>query len=90
LKTHDIPENFCLNCGYTICGATSAGNNDSPKDGSFAICFMCGHVMAFTKTRYLREITDEEALGTSNNQVIMEIQKSRGYVRNVSQKKNQT
>jgi hypothetical protein len=88
LKTHDIPENYCLNCGYAISGATSAGHSNAPTENAFAICFMCGHVMAFTKTRHLREITNEEALGIANNQVILEIQKSRGYVRNASQKKN--
>jgi hypothetical protein len=44
----------------------------------FAICFYCGHVMAFDAALRLRPLTDEEMLEAAGDPRILAIQTGRG------------
>jgi hypothetical protein len=76
-KTTRTPPNLCLECGKVVDSATNV-ENQRPSPGMFAICFYCGHVMAFDAALRLRPLTDEEMLEAAGDPRILAIQAGRG------------
>jgi DNA-directed RNA polymerase subunit N (RpoN/RPB10) len=76
-KTTRTPPNLCLNCGKVIDSATGPGDH-RPTPGMIAVCFYCGHVMAFDAALRLRPLTDEEMAEVASDERILAIQAGRG------------
>jgi hypothetical protein len=60
---HRTPPQTCLNCGEKVDSAsdTTPAYTRPPQPGDIALCFYCGHVMAYldAKGRF-RPLTDQE------------------------------
>jgi hypothetical protein len=67
----------CLNCGKVIDAGTGIGHRYKPRAGAIAICFYCGHVMAYDSRLQFRPLTDEEIVGLAGNEVILKAQTAR-------------
>jgi hypothetical protein len=53
----------CLGCGTDLDDATAVSqplDKIMPKPGDYTVCLKCGHMMAFSETLTLREMTGEE------------------------------
>jgi hypothetical protein len=77
-KTTRTPPNLCLSCGKVIDSATSVAVSRRPTPGMLAVCFYCGHVMAFDAALRLRPLTDEEMVEVAGDERILAIQAGRG------------
>jgi hypothetical protein len=63
LKPINLPQSLCLGCGTDLDAANAVAqplDMAMPRPGDFTVCIKCGHVMAFTETLTLREMTDTE------------------------------
>jgi hypothetical protein len=68
----------CPSCGKHLdaCSGVEAGGR-SPSPGDITICLYCGHVMAFSDTLGLRDLTDDERRETAHDSRLLAIQKAR-------------
>jgi hypothetical protein len=76
--SHEVPETECLGCGKSLDGATDTSLLDgAPKPGDLTICVYCGHLMAFTKTMRLRQLTKIETGQAIRHPEVQAAQKAR-------------
>ena len=56
----------CLSCGKHLdaCSGVETGGR-TPSPGDITICLYCGHLMAFSDTLGLRDLTDAEIHDTA-------------------------
>jgi hypothetical protein len=78
--TH-VPKCRCTNCNKLVDGATSVGSDAVPEPGDFTVCLYCGHIMAFSKKRRLRNLTGKEIIEVAGDERIILIQKARQAMR---------
>lgn len=71
----------CLSCGKHLdaCSGVETGGR-TPSPGDITICLYCGHLMAFSDTLGLRELTSAEAKEIAGDPRILAVQKARREV----------
>jgi hypothetical protein len=77
MKMVDVPVCKCLACGCHLDQAGSPGSEATPIGGDITICFKCGHLMAFTDSLMLRELTEPEQIEIAGNGYMLRLQKLR-------------
>jgi hypothetical protein len=82
---HHMPLSACTNCGYVLDGATGVAEDDHkgdlvPDPGDFTICVYCGHLMIFTDTLTMRDLTKDEMIKVAGDKRMIAIQEARARV----------
>jgi len=78
----------CTNCQLELDGATHPTMDIGPKPGDISVCVYCGHVMAFTDTLGLRDLTDAEIVAVAGDKQLLEAQHFGAFFRKLD-KENQ-
>jgi hypothetical protein len=76
-----LPASPCLNCGKRSDAVTGVDTTDRPSSGDIAICFYCGHIMAYAADLSLRALTGAEMHQVAGNKRILAIQRARQKVK---------
>lgn len=76
-ETVRVPEAACLSCGKPNTAATGVDEAHEPLPGAITVCMYCGHIMAFSDTMTMRELTSEEAKDVAGDPRILAIQRAR-------------
>ena len=72
--------NKCLNCDYKFDAATSMFNEAQPKPGDITVCLRCGHIMAFTKSLAVRNLTNQEKREVTGDPRIQLLEEARRVI----------
>jgi hypothetical protein len=75
--TFRVPPMACLGCGKKVDAATLPDGGVGPDEGDVTICFYCGHLMAFTADRKLRDLTSDEMHDVAGDPLILRMQRAR-------------
>lgn len=62
MKSTDIPNQPCPDCGYRVEAATETAGHASPSPGDASLCFGCNQIHIFGEGLILRKPTKEEKL----------------------------
>lgn len=69
-KSSRLPPSSCLACGQPNDAATSFVDA-VPKPDDFALCYYCGHVMAYANDLTLRALTGMEMIQVAGDKRIL-------------------
>lgn len=61
-EAKNVVGSSCINCGKFNDAATAVGNDAKPKPCDVALCYYCGHIMAYGDDLKLRELTGAEMI----------------------------
>jgi hypothetical protein len=78
MMSHEVPETKCLECGKRLNEMTDGLLfYSAPSPGDLTICAHCGHMMAFTKTMRLRQLTKIETGQANRHPEVQQAQRVR-------------
>ena len=73
MKSHPMPLNTCMACGYAHDAASIVGAKDhQPRPGDMSVCLNCGHLAVFDDQLRLRALTADEVSETQHDRRVFE------------------
>jgi len=81
-KDRRVPLSACTDCGHQMDAANCVsedehGRDHKPGPGAITICIRCGHIMAYTDSLTLRDLTNDEMVMVAGDKRIIAIQWAR-------------